>query len=244
MSKKEQKPNTVKKTNKTTPVKSEKAKKVAANIKKDNVKKIDSKTKVTNTKKSPVKKTITKVIEPKKDIIFTDTVSANKCRHCHKYFEKELTICPFCNKDQKDNVGKIIIAILSILLLLSIIGNHFIDKYYENQVSEAEYKYNCKLLSYEQLVRKPKKFKKTDVKVIGQVVKVEGVDVSYGNVMNVTIDSNLFDGPNEQLITFEYTDKKYELGFIEGDLITVYGEYASINGNIPFVKAKYIVFGT
>lgn len=244
MSKKEQKPNMVKKTNKTTPVKSEKAKKNVANIKKTNVKKPYNKVKVADIKKSPIKKTTTKVIVPKKDIIFTDNVSANKCKHCHKYFEKELLICPYCNRDQKDNVGKIIIFVLSVILLLSIIGNHFIDKYYENQVSEAEYKYNCKLHSYEELVRKPKKYKKTNIKVIGQVIKVEGVDVSYGNVMNVTLDANLFDGPNEQLITFEFTDKNYELGFIEGDLITVYGEYTSINGNIPFVKAKYIVFGT
>ena len=237
MSKKEQKPNTVKKTNKTAAIKTGKAKKVSASIKKDNIKKNIS-------KKAPVKKTKTKIIEPKKDIVFLDNVSANKCRHCHKFFEKELTICPFCHKDQKDNLGKIIIIILSIVLLLSIIGTHFLNKYYENKVSEDEYKFNCKLLSYEQLVRKPKIFKNTEIKIIGKVVKVEGVDVSYGNVMNVTIDANLFEEPHKQLLTFEYVDKNYEIGFIEGDLITVYGEYDSINGNIPFVKAKYVVIGT
>ncbi|MDD4406528.1 MAG: hypothetical protein PHF30_00605 [Bacilli bacterium] len=237
MSKKEKKPNMVKKNNKTAPIKTEKAKNVSAPIKKDNIKKIVA-------KKASVKNTKTKIIEPKKDIVFLDNVSANKCRHCHKFFEKELTICPFCHKDQKDNFGKIVIGILSTLLLLSIIGSHFLNKYYENKVSEDEYKFNCKLLSYEELVRKPNRFKNTDIKIIGQVVKVEGVDVSYGNVMNITIDANLFEGTNKQLITFDYIDKNYEIGFIEGDLITVYGEYDSINGNTPFVKAKYVVIGT
>ncbi len=234
MSKNEQKLNPVKKTNKTVSVKTKKA---STPIKKNNNRKVIPKKVINKNLKA-------KIIEPKKDIVFLDNVSANKCKHCHKFFEKELVICPFCHKNQKDNLGKIVIVVLAIILLLSIIGTHFLNKYYENQVSAETYKLNCKLLSYEDLVRKPNIYKGTNVKIIGKVLKVEGVDVSYGNVMNVTLDANLFEGTSKQLITFEYTDKKYEIGFIEGDLITVYGEYISINGNNPFIKAKYIVFGS
>lgn len=188
----------------------------------------------TNIKKNPEIK-VEKIIDKK---------NTSECKYCHKLFEKQLTVCPFCNKVQKDNKGKIVIAVLIIILLLAIIANHFIDKYYVEQVSESDYKYNCKLLSYEELVRKPKDYKNTDVKVIGKVVSVEGVDLSYGNVMNVTIDANLFDGENKQYIIFEYTDKDYQMSFIEGDLLTVYGVYTKINGNTPLIKSKYIVFGT
>lgn len=167
-----------------------------------------------------------------------------ECRHCHKDFEKGLTVCPYCRKSQKDQTGTIVITILSVILLISIIGNHFINLYYEKPVNESDYKFNCRLTSYEEMVRSPKDFKYKDVKVIGKVVDVEGKDVSYGNAMTVTIDANLFSGDSEQLITFKYTDKNYEMGFIEGDIVTIYGSYKSINGNTPFIDAKYIVFGS
>lgn len=185
-----------------------------------------------------------KEIKKDEEIIFTDNVSANKCIHCKKYFDKNLTICPFCHKDQKDNLGKntILILLLMFLVLFGIIRLYEQKK--DPSITEEEYKLSSKLLSYEELVRRPADYKGTNVKVIGEVVKVEGVDLSYGNVMTITLDTNLFEGNIEQLIKFEYTDKDYEIGIINGDLITVYGDYKSINGNIPFIEAKYIVFGS
>ena len=185
-----------------------------------------------------------KEIKKEEEIIFTDNVSANKCIHCKKYFDKNLTICPFCHKDQKDNLGKntILIFLLMFLVLFGIIRLYEQKK--DPSITEEEYKLSSKLLSYEELVRRPADYKGTNVKVIGEVVKVEGVDLSYGNVMTITLDTNLFEGNTEQLIKFEYTDKDYEIGIINGDLITVYGDYKSINGNIPFIEAKYIVFGS
>lgn len=185
-----------------------------------------------------------KEIKKEEEIIFTDNVSANKCIHCKKYFDKNLTICPFCHKDQKDNLGKntILILLLMFLVLFGIIRLYEQKK--DPSITEEEYKLSSKLLSYEELVRRPADYKGTNVKVIGEVVKVEGVDLSYGNVMTITLDTNLFEGNTEQLIKFEYTDKDYEIGIINGDLITVYGDYKSINGNIPFIEAKYIVFGS
>ncbi len=190
------------------------------------------------TASSKVKKT------PDKKIKTKSILDTTECRHCHKDFEKGLKICPSCRRSQRDQTGNIVITILSIILILSIIGNHFIAKYYEEPVNESDYKYSCKLISYEDLVRSPKDYKGTDIKVIGKVTKVDGSDSSTGNIMNITIDANLFSGDNEQIITFEYIDKKYEVGFIEGDIVTVYGNYKSINGNTPYIDAKYIVFGS
>ncbi|HHX33173.1 MAG TPA: hypothetical protein GX713_02995 [Mollicutes bacterium] len=239
--------------------KTQTTKKTTANTKKDTTKKVTPPKKTTKTtkKKTTKPKEVKKEkVEPKKidekkikdenlDIVFKDDVSANKCKYCNKYFEKVLTKCPFCKKTQDDKTGKIVIAVLLIILILSIIMNIIIDKYYVNRETESDYKYQAKLLSYEEMVRSPNLYKDTKVKVIGEVIKVEGIDLSKGNVMNVTLNTNLFeDDGEERLITFEYTDKDYEIGFINGDLITVYGKYAKINGNVPFIQAKYIVFGT
>lgn len=208
----------------------------------------------TTTKKSAVatkkKPSVTKKVETAKKIEKAkrekelEKLKTKECIFCHEKFEEDLTRCPICRKKQEDNKGKILIIVLTIILILSIIANFFIDHYADNKISESDYKYNSKLLTYEELVRNPKEYKNTIVKVIGTVSSVEGIDVKHGNVMNVTIDANLFTGDTKHLIVFEYTDKDYQVGFIEGDLVTVYGEYKQINGNIPFIKSKYVVFGT
>ncbi|MDD2505214.1 MAG: hypothetical protein PHF21_02940 [Bacilli bacterium] len=215
-----------KNTSKTTPKKTS-VKKVA---KTDTRKKTPVKSKVVT--KAPTKK----VVKPKIETII--------CRFCNEKFEKGLSICPSCRKNQKDQTGVIVISTLLVLLLLSIIGTHFLDKYVNKPLTENEYKYNCTLASYEELVRSPKSLKDKDIKVIGKVLKVDGIDLKYGNEMTVSIDGNLFSGDTKQLITFKYLDKNYELGFIEGDIITVYGVYKQINGNIPFINAKYFTFGS
>lgn len=188
-----------------------------------------------------VKKVAPKKPTPKEEKTKVPTV---KCIHCKNDFEEGLTICPSCRKSQKDSTGRIVIGVLLIFLLISIIGTHFVYKYFEKPVTEEEYKYNTILVSYEELVRNPKEFKNKEVRVIGKVVKVEGVDDSTRNMMTVTMDSNLFSGNDEYLIKFEYTDYEYKIGFIEGDIITVYGNYKLINGNIPYIEAKYITFGS
>ncbi len=94
------------------------------------------------------------------------------------------------------------------------------------------------------MVRKPKEYKNKNVKVIGKVVSVTGEDKAAGNEMKIIIDANLFEGNNSQLIEVNFLDRNYEIGLLEGDLITVYGLYKAINGNIPKIESKYIVFGT
>lgn len=206
-------------------------------------------TKKTVPKKKPIKKTtpkvpIKKAPAIKKEIPEKQNIEMVDCRYCKKDFEKGLTICPHCRKSQVDKTGGVVILILMVILMLSLIGTHFVNLYYDEPVSEADYKYNSVLVSYEELVRNAKEYKNRDIKVIGEVIKVEGVDSSYGNVMTITIDGNLFSGDYEQQITFKYVDKEYKTGFIEGDIVTVYGNYKSINGNVPFIEAEYVVFGS
>lgn len=200
------------------------------------------------TKKRVVKKTKTlnETIDITKDNVKKEIINnPNKieCIHCHKYFDKGLSICPYCRKSQKDHTGITVMIILAIVMLLCIIGSYFIKKYSTSPMSETEFKNSCQLVSYESLVRNPKTYKKQNIKVMGTVVSVKGTDTNYGNIMEITINANLFDETKTQDIVINYTDNNYNQGFIEGDLITAYGEYTLINGNTPTIEAKYIIFG-
>lgn len=176
-------------------------------------------------------------------VINSDTTNLVECKYCHQKFEKGYTICPHCHKRQGSGIGLAFFIVFGVVFLFGIISFHFIDKYILKNVVETDYKDTCVLVDYENLVRHPKNYKGKDVKVIGTVVKVEGFDTGYGNEMTITINANLFEDGAEHLVTVYYSDNLYEQGFIEGDTITVYGTYDSINGNIPNIDAKFIVFG-
>lgn len=223
----------------------------------------NKKTKTTTkktTEKKPVRKTTTKrvvkkaqKVEPnlnetitnqtvqKEAVIINDNLI--ECNNCHQKFEKGYTICPHCHKRQTTSISLTFFIVFSVVFLFGIISFHFIDKYVLKNVVETDYKDTCVLVDYENLVRHPKDYRGKDVKVIGEIVSVEGIDTGYGNNMHITINANLFEDGAEHLITIDYSDTTYEQGFIEGDLITVFGSYESINGNIPNINAKFIVFG-
>ena len=190
------------------------------------------------------KPTVKKALIENPEIMIVEEINEKLCTNCNANYATELMECPFCYNKKKVNRGPIIMACLILLLLVGIIGSHFLEKHQEEQVSEAEYKYNCELVPYEDIVRSPKDYKNKDIKMIGQVLKVEGTDLGYGNKILVTLDVNLFDGPNAQLVEFEYIDKSYDMGLMKNDIITIYGKYTSINGNKPYMKVKYIVLGT
>ena len=223
----------------------------------------NKKTKTTTkktTEKKPIRKTTTKRVvkkaqkaEPnlnetitnqnvqKEAIIINDNLI--ECNNCHQKFEKGYTICPHCHKRQAPSISLTFFIVFAVVFLFGIISFHFIDKYVLKNVVETDYKDTCVLVDYENLVRHPKDYRGKDVKVIGEIISVEGIDTGYGNNMHITINANLFEDGSEHLITIDYSDTTYDQGFIEGDLITVYGTYESINGNIPNINAKFIVFG-
>lgn len=225
--------------------------------KKDEKKKTVKKS--SGTKSSVKKKTTTK--KPKSSITLNETVnlendktenkteevamiSGQMCKYCHNYFEKGLTICPHCRKRQtKNTVGLTVAIVFGLVFLLFIITGYFVDKYVFSSVNEDEYKASCKLVSYENLIRVPKDYKFEHVKVIGTIVSITGTDDGYGNDMTIELNANLFENGVEQIIKVNFRDKDYSQGFMQGDLITVYGEYTAINGSEPEIDAEFIVFG-
>lgn len=166
-----------------------------------------------------------------------------ECMYCHKRFDKGMTICPHCRKRQKDNTFIVVTLVLALVFIIVIIGSHFLNKYNAPVESASEYKKECSLVAYENLVRYANQYKGKDIKIFGKVLYVNGFDEGYANNMTITINSNLFNDGSEQTVEIEYEDKNYDHGLLEGDVITVYGKYKEINGNIPTIKAKYIVFG-
>ena len=186
--------------------------------------------------KEEAKKEINNIIEEKLDV--------QRCKYCHKYFDKGLTVCPHCRKNQNINAVGIMTSILIALFALLMLFTYFYMNKQANKTTPGEYKSTCVLVSYEDLIRSPKNTLNKTVKLIGKVVSVEGHDNGItGNTMTITLNINLFDTGTEQLVKVQFTDENYSQGFLKDDLIEVYGVYSEINGNMPTITAKYIDFG-
>lgn len=220
--------------------------------------------KKSTTKKEPVKKEIIKKEQPKDIKKVKEKVEPNlnetiivkeenkkepiinhnliECNFCHQKYDKGYSICPHCHKRQKPSISLTFFIIFALVFIFGIITFHFVNKYIIKNV-DIDYKSSCILVDYENLVRHPKEYKGKDIRIIGEVVEVEGYDTNYGNSMIITLNANLFDDGTKHLITVNYIDRTYNEGFIAGDIVTVYGKYQSINGNIPNIKAEYIIFG-
>ncbi len=233
---------------KKAPVKKSAAKSkktMAGSIKKE----AEKKTKTVNPKNKTAKAKLNETVNITKKAetvtkILPSTENEIECVYCHNKFEKGMSICPYCHKKQKSSNGLIFLLIGIAIFITIIICSHFVDSYIINPpLSEEEYKENCELMSYESLVRVPKDYKGKDVKVIGKVVDIVGTDNGFGNSMTITIDAGLFNDDVKSYIEVTFLDTKYEQGFMAGDMLTVYGTYTEINGNIPTISAKYIVLG-
>lgn len=197
------------------------------------VKKVGTKKKILNETNEEIKK------EP---IIVTENENMEQCIYCHELFEKGYTICPHCHKRQKDNKLIVGLIIFAVCFLLVIIFSYFIGKE-SKALPFDDYVTKCSLVDYESLVRSPKNYLNNDIKIIGEVTSVTGTDTGLGNEMIITINGNLFDTTKNENIEIEFSDKNYEQGFIEGDVITIYGVYDAINGNTPHINAKHIKLG-
>lgn len=215
------------------------------NSKKETVKK----TKTASTKSKTTKAKLNETVNVAKNTqAITKILPSNEneieCIYCHNKFEKGMTICPYCRKRQKSSNSLIYFLIASAIFITVTICSHIVNNYIINPaISEEEYKESCELMSYENLVRKPKDYKGKDVRVIGKVVDIVGTDNGFGNDMTITIDAGLFNDDAKSYIKITFLDTKYEQGFLIGDMLTIYGTYSEINGNIPTISAKYIVLG-
>ena len=189
-----------------------------------------------NEVKNNIEENITNKIE--------ENLNVDQCKYCHKFFDKGLTVCPHCRKNQNiSTVSTIITILIAIFALLLLFTYFFMDNQNKNKLTPEEYKSTCVLVSYEDLVRSPKNTMYKTVKLIGKVVSVEGHDNGItGNSMTIKINVNLFANQAEQIVEINFNDKDYKQGFLTDDLIEVYGKYTQINGNIPTIEAEYIDF--
>lgn len=189
-----------------------------------------------NEVKNNIEENITNKIE--------ENLNVDQCKYCHKFFDKGLTVCPHCRKNQNiSTVSTIITILIAIFALLLLFTYFFMDNQNKNKLTPEEYKSTCVLVSYEDLVRSPKNTMYKTVKLIGKVVSVEGHDNGItGNSMTIKININLFANQAEQLVEIKFNDKDYKQGFLTDDLIEVYGKYTQINGNVPTIEAEYIDF--
>lgn len=189
-----------------------------------------------NEVKNNIEENITNKIE--------ENLNVDQCKYCHKFFDKGLTVCPHCRKNQNiSTVSTVITILIAIFALLLLFTYFFMDNQNKNKLTPEEYKSTCVLVSYEDLVRSPKNTMYKTVKLIGKVVSVEGHDNGItGNSMTIKINVNLFSNQAEQIVEIKFNDKDYKQGFLTNDLVEVYGKYTQINGNVPTIEAEYIDF--
>lgn len=191
-----------------------------------------------------VKNNVNEGIKDVKEVVVNealDLTDKQKCKYCGKYFDKGMTICPNCRRRNKNNSFDLMFfVIIGVVFFLCIMIFYFIDSKIINNVTYESYTQSCTLVSYEDMVRVPKKYLEKDVAVVGRVKEVTGYSDGLYNSMSIVLDLNLFDDDNESLITVDFDDKTFEQGFIDGDIVKVYGEYIRINGNTPLIEAKYI----
>lgn len=209
----------------------------------DNKKKNITKTKKISVKKnSKEKKTLRGVDKKKNNPVLNETVEVKSKPKLTKIENNNLDEKHSDNNQNNSNF-LIFFIIIAIILLFAIIVFHFVEKGINKAKDvEQQYKTNCVLVDYENLVRHPKEYLKRNVQVIGEVIDVTGYDDGFGNNMEIRINANQFENGIEQIITINYYDSDYNQSFLKGDNIAVYGKYIKINGNIPTVEAKYIVF--
>ena len=115
-----------------------------------------------------------------------------------------MTICPNCRRRNKRSSGDFIFfAVLAIVFLFCILIFYFIDTKVINKETYESYTQKCVLVSYEDLVRVPKKYLYSDVTLVGKVVEVTGANDGLYNSMNIVLDLNLFDDGYESLVNVE-----------------------------------------
>lgn len=205
----------------------------------ENKKKVDKSEKVKPVKKV-VKKDVNKLNETVNDKVVVKDEQLQKCQNCGNLFDKGMTICPKCRKKNNVNFSGLFFIVFGLVFLFVVILFHFIDKYVFDSNSYDDYIVNCTEVTYNDLVRVPKNYLSKDVAVLGVVSDVSGISNGISNSMDITVNLNIFDDGVVEEIVVHYEDKNFEHGFLNGDIVKVYGEYDTINGNIPYINAKYV----
>jgi len=205
--------------------------------------------KVATKKPAAKKKAATKMATPeiqkvtKKKTVVKPKINQTECRYCYHEFDDGIIVCPHCKRSQKDKTGMIVIAILSVILVFCLIANYFIDKHFDTDPTETQYKERAPLVSYEDMINRAATLRGTNVSVRGVVTKVDGEDTGESNLMTVTMNINMFEDGEPQPITFDYEDMDFSSGIMVGKIMTVFGEYTQLNGSTPHIEARFVEFG-
>lgn len=157
---------------------------------------------------------------------------SKKCIHCNREIPIAYKKCPYCKKNQKKK--RYLLKFLVIVLIIFIDWNLLTMLYAPDTfIMKKDYKEKCQEIKYETLIRKNDKYKETLVTFDGIVTKVEKSGKIF-NILTITIKNH----DDEYEVVF---NNKKDIGFINGDKVTIYGKFNGLNGNIPVINAKYII---
>ena len=168
-------------------------------------------------------------------ILGYESMECKMCPHCNRDIPINANKCPFCNKKMNPNNNKktiffiIIIALLNVIVLISLYRT-------PNPRVEANYRDQCVPITYEQMIRKADYYHHYNVYFSGKIKNITTINRSR-KIMELTI---MVDNQEEQMVDVEFKNIE-SIGYMLNDEVTIYGKYQSLNGNIPFIKAKYVI---
>ncbi len=167
-------------------------------------------------------------------ILGYESLECKSCPHCNRDIPVNATKCPYCKKKLVHSLKKK--AIIVTLLFSSITFICLYSLYgIPNERIATNYKDQCIEINYENLIRKADYYNHYNVFFEGKIKSITTVD-KHRKIMEIAI---IMDNNEEHKIDLEYRNIE-SIGYMVGDTVKVYGKYLSLNGNIPYIKAKYI----
>lgn len=177
-----------------------------------------------------------------------------KCKYCKQIIDKKATVCPFCRKNQGIGCGTVFATIIILLIGLYVFVqcSGIADGYNEasenaqiaseaEQIPEADYKAQCKTVSYEEIARH--KYGMSGEKLTFTGIIIQATSGRYR--MNITqTDFGYVDD-----IIFDIDENILNKNILEGDKVTIWGEskglytYEAVLGNavtVPRIQVAYI----
>lgn len=167
-------------------------------------------------------------------ILGYESLDCIECPHCNRNIPINSKKCPFCKKEliksrkKKAILITLLFSFITFICLYSLYG-------IPNERVANNYKEQCIEINYEKLIRKADYYNRYNIYFQGKIKSITTVD-KRRKIMEMEI---ITDNNSEHLIDIEYRNTE-SLGYMVGDEVIIYGKYLSLNGNIPYIIAKYI----